>query len=415
MKRLVAYAVMMVMAQTFTCAQVSMEVFLAEALHDPAVNATKQQHDFLSTKAFRLAPIQRLEFRTESNQLDPERQDYAVRVNPSNPWEVKRNNEYFEAYQQMIEVDQERALKEALLIRYQIIIDNVYYQELIRLREEDRDITDKYIAILEGQRFSRYFDADDYVELKLSKIEKVIELEDTRAKASNQQRAIEAYYPQAKNQSVSWNDSMVIEMDRIEKVIDSLITINRKGGDLAYREKQHALVTREWQLEKNNINLGFLQAQYQAYRIEQGRKPWNLSLGVTIPVFNPNKGDMAKRKLEILEAESDIVQAKNEQQMGREMAYQKTKDLISRYRELINLMNELKPETLAATLQQANDLNPVMIIRVQSKLMKLKVLTLKLKQDIYLSYVEFLNHAELLQQTPVVNFLSPRLTIISQE
>jgi hypothetical protein len=414
MKQLVA-VVVMVMFQALTYAQVSMDAFLAEAMRDPAVTATRQQHDFLNTKAFRLAPIQRLEFRTESNQLDPERQDYAVRVNPSNPWEVKRNNEYFEAYKQMIEVDQERALKEALQLRYQIIIDNVYYQELIRLREEDRSITEKYITILEGQRFSRYFDADDYVELKLSKIEKMIEWEDTRAKVSNQQRTIEAYYPQAKTQSISWDTSILIAIDRIEKVIDSLSTINRKGGDVAYREKQYAVANREWQLEKNNINLGFLQAQYQAYRIEQGRKPWNLSLGVTIPVFNPNKGDMAKRKLEILEAESDIAQAKNEQQMGREMAYLKTKELVSRYRELINLMNELKPETLAATLQQANDLNPVMIIRVQSKLMKLKVLTLKLKQEIYFSYIEFLSHAELLQQAPVINFLSPRLTIISQE
>lgn len=397
----------------FVQAQISMEDFLLASLEEPEIKSFSQQENYLKSKPFRLAPIRQLEFRTESNQLDPERQDYALRINPSNPWEVKRNKEYFQSYQELLQLDRNRLLRESLRTRYEVIIGWVYYQEISELKGEDKQTTEKLLSILEGQRFSTYFDADDYVELKLEQVDRALEVEETKFEIDNQRRRVEGLYENAKLNTLEWPYTAVISLEKLVSVVDSLMQQQTTGGEVSYREKQIDLANREWLLEKNNINLGFLQAQYEEFRTEQGRSPWSVSLGVTIPVFNPNKGDMTKRKLEVLEAQGDLDEAKVEQNSGRELAYRKIKSLMQRHHDITTMMQELNVGTLSTTLQQINDSNPTAIIRLQRNLIKLKTMATRLKQEIYLSYVEFLYYAELLQQQPLLNYLSPTLTTLT--
>jgi hypothetical protein len=408
MKRIARYFFFML--PLFTQAQVSMEDFLYAAQEEPALKTFSNQDNFLNTKPYRLAPIQKLEFRTESNQLDPARQDYALRLNPANPWEVKRTNEYFKTYQELLQLDRDRLLKESLLARYEVIIGWLYYQEISLLKEEDKLNTEKLLSILEGQRYSSYFDAGDYVKLKLDQVEKVIELEEARFEIDNQRRRVEGLFDKAKLKTINWPASQVISLERLEAVVDSLSALQASGGEVAYREKQMDLANTEWLLEKSNVNVGFLQTQYQNFRIEQGRKPWNISLGVTIPVFNPNKGDMTKRKLEFIEAEGDRDQAKSDQQTGRELMRAKIKSLLKRHGEINTMMNDLSVGTLATTLQRINDSNPTAVVQLQSNLIKLKTMAARLKQEVLLSYLEFLSYSEVLQQRPLINYLSTDLS-----
>lgn len=408
MKRVARY--LFFMLPLFTQAQVSMEDFLYAALEEPALKSFSNQDNFLNTKPYRLAPIQKLEFRTESNQLDPERQDYALRLNPANPWEVKRTNQYFKTYQELLQLDRDRLLKESLLARYEVIIGWMYYQEISLLKEEDKLNTEKLLSILEGQRYSSYFDAGDYVKLKLDQVEKVIELEEARFEIDNQRRRVEGLFEKAKLKTIHWPASQIISLQRLEAVVDSLSALQASGGEVAYREKQMDLANTEWLLEKSNVNVGFLQTQYQNFRIEQGRKPWSISMGVTIPVFNPNKGDMTKRKLEMIEAEGDRDEAKSEQQTGRELMQAKIKSLLKRHHEINTMMNDLSVGTMATTLQRINDSNPTTVVQLQSNLIKLKTMAARLRQEVLLAYLEFLSYSEVVQQRPLINYLSANLS-----
>jgi hypothetical protein len=208
--------------------------------------------------------------------------------------------------------------------------------------------------------------------------------------------------------------STLISLERLEVVVDSLFNLSARAGEAAYREKQIDLAKREWQLEKSNINMGFLQTEYQERRIAQNRRPWSISMGITIPVFNPNKGDMTKRKLEMLEAEGEFNAAKNDQLAGREINREKIKSLIKRYRDVQTMVQSLNVGAVAATLQQIKDTNPIAVVRMQNNLIKLKVMAARLRQEIYLGYLDFLSYAEVLQQQPVKNFLVNDLQIIAK-
>ncbi|HMR56704.1 MAG TPA: hypothetical protein PLM56_11530 [Cyclobacteriaceae bacterium] len=396
-------------------AQVTVGEFLNSVFEEPILKSFEAQAEYLNNKSvYRLAPIQKLEFRTESNQLDRTRQDYGLRINPANPFEVKRTTQYFKTYQELLYLDRDRTLKELLYARYLVIIGWVYYQEILELKEEDKKTTEKLLAILEGQRFSGLFDAEDYMELKMEQVDKIIEVEETLFEIDNQKRSVDALYNGARLKSVSWPVSTLISLERLEVVVDSLFNLSARAGEAAYREKQIDLAKREWQLEKSNINMGFLQTEYQERRIAQNRRPWSISMGITIPVFNPNKGDMTKRKLEMLEAEGEFNAAKNDQLAGREINREKIKSLIKRYRDVQTMVQSLNVGAVAATLQQIKDTNPIAVVRMQNNLIKLKVMAARLRQEIYLGYLDFLSYAEVLQQQPVKNFLVNDLQIIAK-
>jgi hypothetical protein len=221
-------------------------------------------------------------------------------------------------------------------------------------------------------------------------------------------------YPAASEQTVDWKYDNILSVDRLAQVVDSLFGQQLTSTAIKYRESKIDLANQEYKLEKSNINIGFVQAQYEPYRVEQDRKPWNVSLGVTIPVTNPNKGDMTKRKLEAIEAEHERDETKEEVKTLTSASREQLKSLIVRYQDIKEKIHALNVGSLSSTLNALRDENPMATIRFNENLLKLKAIEVKLRQSILTTYVDFLGHTDIIQQNPLINFLSPRLEGIGQ-
>jgi hypothetical protein len=390
-------------------AQVPMEEFLSSAWDDPAVKSFSTRDQYLQNKPYQLSPVRRLEFRTETNQLDPDRQEYQLRLSPSNPWEMKYTNRYFGAYREMLQYDRDRALKEALYARYVEIADWVYQSDVESLRREEKEITDQLVQVLEAQRFSRFFDPEDYVELKLDQVDRAVDLEKVRFELDNVKHRVAALYASAQLQRLDWTRENIITVAALEQVVDSISIYETAGGEVAYRLKRIDLASQEWHLEKSNINIGYVQARYQEFRLDQERSPWSITLGVVIPVFNPNKGDMTKRKLDMIKAQDDYDAVKQQITNDGFIAREKLKSLLERLADIRTLQENLNIDELTSHLQAMNSNNPVLGLQVKRKLVKLQVMEAQLHHQVVLTYLDFLKTTERLQQRPLINYLSPQL------
>lgn len=386
--------------------QVTVSEFLRSAKDDREVRLFEEQLSYLQQKPYQLSPLQKLEVRTRSNQLDPARQDYALRLNPANPWEVRHNNNYFKEFQLVLATRKAIVLKEVLAARYKLVIDFMYYRELKALAEEDKKLAEAALAVLGMQQYSDSFKGDDFVKLNLEHLNKVVALEEVSFEMDNQMDQIVEKHPAAFDQNIEWDYQRILSIDQIEKVVDSLFTAEGSNIALAYQEGKVNLANQEFKLERSNINVGFLQTQYEPYRIEQNRKPWNISMGITIPIANPNKGDMTKRKLEAIEAQYDLDEKRGELQSQRVMLHRRLKNLITRYRLTKLKMDELRNGTLAKTLTEMKGNNPLAAIQFNANTLKLQGIVLKLRQSILSTYIEFLSSTDRLQQHPITNYMS---------
>jgi len=392
-----------------TSAQVTIREFLKSAVDDPELRSYDARLEYLKKKPYQLSPLQKLEFRTKNNQLDPDRQDFALRLNPANPWEIKSNRNYFEGYQSLLTLERDFAWKEALLQRYLLIIELLYDTEMKILIEEDQKLTESLIAIMDKQQYSDFFDGEDFIKLKLRQMDQMAEWEETSFEISNQVSKIVAHYPNASQRTVAWTYNQVISIKQLEKVVDSLARLDEASATEQYHQQMITQANQEYKLEKSNINLGFLQTEYEPYRTEQDRTPWSISLGVTIPVVNPNKGDMTKKKLEVIEAEHELEETKAELTAEKKILHDEIKSLINRHQALAAKVEELKAGGFSKTLATMKDSNPAAMVQFNSNIMKLSVIMLKLKENIMLKYIEFLESTDRLQHRPLVNYLSASL------
>lgn len=395
-------------------AQSRFGAFIRAAQYDPAVSMFDLQVSYLNGKPYRLAPVQKFELRTESNQLDPTRQEYALRLNPANPWEVRQNNLYFKELKSSIELEKGIVLKEALQQRYTLIIELVTYAGLRDLAQRKLELTQTSVAMLEKQQLSGYFDGEDYVDLKLEEMDKSVEADEATYEAENAIRKVAALFPDAAQTAKQWNIAEVITIAQIEKLMDSLQTAMPEATSLSYYQKKIDLADREFKLERNNINFGYIQAKYQEFRIDQGRKPWSIGLGVTIPVFNPNKGDMTKRKLESIESQQELKEAKIDISKDQVRLREQLRDLIASHRKIEEKIKALNVSSLARTLSTIQKSNPVAGVRFQGNLIKLEELALKLRQNILITYTEWLASTDALQQLPLTNYLSRNLESLGE-
>ncbi len=401
----------------FACCNLSAQSgfgeFIRAAKDAPAVSMFDLQVAYLNGKPYRLAPVQKLEFRTESNQLDLVRQEYALRVNPTNPWELRQNNRYFKELKSSIALEKGIVLKEVLTERYILIIELVTYAGLRDLAQRRLELTQTSLSMLEKQQLSGYFDGEDYVDLKLEEMDKSVDMDEAAYEAENAIRKVSSIFPDAALSAKTWNIAEVVSIEQIEKLLDSLQTALPEATSLSYYQKKIDLADREYLLERNNINFGYLQAKYQDFRIEQGRKPWSIGLGVTIPVFNPNKGDMTKRKLESIESQQELKEAKVEMDKDQARLREQLRDLIASHRKIEEKIKALNVSSLARTLNTMQKSNPVAGVKFQGNLIKLEELALKLKQNILITYTEWLASTDALQQLPLTNYLSRNLETLN--
>ncbi len=397
----------------FACCNLSAQsgfgAFIRAAKDDPTVTMFDLQVEYLNNRPYRLAPVQKLELRTEANQLDPSRQEYALRVNPANPWELRQNNRYFKELKSSIALEKGIILKEVLIDRYTLIIELTTYAGLRDLAQRKLELTQTSLSMLEKQQLSGYFDGEDYVDLKLEEMDKSVEQDEATYEAENAIRKVISIFPDAAQSAKTWNIADVITIEQIEKLLDSLQTALPEATSLSYYQKKIDLAERELKLERNNINVGYLQAKYQDFRIDQGRKPWSVGLGVVIPVFNPNKGDMTKRKLESIESQQELKEAKVEMSKDQVRLREQLRDLIASHRKIEEKIKALNVSSLARTLNIIQKSNPAAGVRFQGNLIKLEELALKLKQNILITYTEWLASTDALQQLPLTNYLSRNL------
>ena len=384
--------------------QVSMEEFLESAFESIQIRQIDKQKGFLESGSYKMAPIRGLEFRTESNQLDPQRQDFALRISPANPWEINRNNAYFEKYQEVIDLGQIRQIKKLIQLRYDLIIDWVYLQDRKSLKDEEIKTIRSLIEILEAQRNSSFFDPENYAELKIDLIEKQAELKDLMLEEDVLKQRIVSFFPDAQSKNLDWNLDDLVSIERISNWIETH-QAQIESEEVTYHRKLVELSKAEWELEKSNLNIGFLQAQYQQFRLAQDRKPWNIGMGIRLPIFNPNKGKMAEKKLDIFEAEGNLTQVQNEHVAEVELVKSKLVGLCENYFSIQNQLEDLDLISIEKNLNSLSANNPAVNLRFQRNLLKSKNILARHQRDIYAAFIEYLSLTDALQQRPIVNYL----------
>lgn len=408
-RRIFLFVVVTVFGPHFTSAQVTMEEFLHSAVADYEVKTFHDQMDWLKRKNYALSPIRQVQLRYQNRELLDTQNEFGLRISPANPWEMKATDRYYQNIRSSLGYEKELALREALFERYLTVAEYKYRMELNALSIAGQESLKRQLAILQEQSGSRNFDADEYAELQIDQLDYEASQREYEYEISNQISSIVRLYPTASGRSITWSPDEMISVERIREVVDSLAVVSVRSTLVSFQQQQINIAKSQYALEKSNINIGFGQIEYDFRRYNQQRTPINFGFGVTLPIANPNKPDMARRRLQLIEAEYDLQEAEVETGVDLVIYQEKLMRLFSSYDVLKKRIEELETSDFAQTLSSINGGDPFLYVQFNERVSRLGKVLIRLRNDIVVTYIEYLTYSDRIQQQPLVNFLSPDL------
>jgi hypothetical protein len=407
-------SLVLIMSPLFLVGQITVGEFLSSAKEDFEVKTFEEQALYLDKKPYRLSPLKELEYRHRNSELLDTENRVGLRVTPANPWEMRANNQYYKNYYSGLALQKELALRDAVFSRYLIILDFLYYSELKELNARSQKMLAEQLSILQAQSASRDFDAKEFAKLKVEELDYEVELQEIDFEISNQVHGMERLYPKMHGLKIEWPADEFITVGQIKIVVDSMVTASVKSTLLAYEHQKILMAQSQYKVEKNNWNLGFIQGMYDQGQAVESSVPFILSFGITIPVTNPNKPDITRRKLQVIEAEYDLKESNQESDRDKVMLQDKLASSIEQYTSLKQKIETLSNSGLAQNLSTIKGGDPLVYVQVGERIAKLQTLLLKIKRQVYLSYVEYLTFTDRIQNQPLVNYLSPVLDSIEK-
>ena len=148
------------------------------------------------------------------------------------------------------------------------------------------------------------------------------------------------------------------------------------------------------------------------YRQGSEKHATGFAVGVTIPLFNRNKNDVARSELSALEENARLESMKFNLDLSQQERISALRLQLAQYVNTTALVEQLKKEELEASHLLTRNLDPVSAIRTKVQSMRLLLLQQQIRGRIREEWVMLLDELDLLAQAPMVNFLSEGLETI---
>ena len=300
--------------------QFDMEGFLAAAGGDLSLNPTRAKLDFLKENNFNGPWISRVEFRTRSNDADLSQEDFRLRFTPNNPGELRANKRYYTKQMDLLNTEYQEEFNKALRRRYMIMIDHLFEYEKISNLGKQLEINRRLIEMMNRGTAGYTMDLGDLIDAESNELDLSLSIENSRIRQEEIEFLIRDGYEF--DGKIEWKDEDVIE---VQDVINLFAEFKDHPSDqhvyLTKLNQRNLLEEERFSIEKSESlrNIGYFQAEYDTDRGNEPSEHFGYQIGIRIPIVNPDKPDLSKRKLALMDDEAILEEKKESHQREMEL------------------------------------------------------------------------------------------------
>lgn len=391
-----------IFSATSLLGQFSVEKYLSAPFQNAELEGLVKQMEYLNNESFRSPLFRELELRLRSEDFNLSPEQYGVRLGFINPIERRANKTYNDIQSDYFETKYEYEVNLILANRYKQLISHYY---LIQAKKQlDTEIAQMMISYeqLQGTKFS--------FKLMLETDEKILKKEIRRKDNQTSVEILENYIREIHGitDSISWADFTLVTVEQIKNImaLDTNIRSNAfKLALISFRMDEQSYKIKK---AESFRNIGFFQAEYDTDRGNDYNDHIGFQLGISLPVFNPDKPDLQRKKLELLESESELAQLEDESEVERFNLNKKLLKTIWTYEVVEKRLNDFTALGQNITYEEMEDY--LALINYLSSLRSLK-------NEIYLeclnTYIDLLALSSKLSGSPFVNYISNDLSPFS--
>jgi len=392
-------------------AQFSMEAFLATSRSDLALKPVEAKMSFLKTNDFSGPWINRLEFRAGSDNLDLNVEDFRLRITPGNPAELKANNRYYDKQKALLNIEYQETLADAIKDRYRLLIEHYFEYNKKETLEKQISINRQLIDMMTKSTGEYPLDLSDLIDAQSDDLDMTIKIEDSKIYIDELEYTMREWLPFSEN--INWDEQDLMDIDGILKLFSEMREQEiMQHIELTRLEQKNALEAERYSIEKSEAlrNIGYIQGSYVTDRGDVASEHFGYQIGVRIPIVNPDKPALNRRKLDLMDDEAEL---KDEQDIYRkkiELAELRIDHYAVQYREIESKLEALSKQNLLNFQTPDKNIKMTDLLKMNEYYLDLLDKKRNTGKNIFRNYLEYLDLSGKISELPLKNYLSKSLS-----
>lgn len=396
----------------FKCfAQFEMEGFLATSSSDISLTPTQAKLDFLNGNNFNAPWISRVEFRTRSNDANFSQEDFRLRFTPSNPGELKANKRYYTKQVELLNLEYKEEFNKSLKQRYIIMIDHLFEFEKISNLNKQLEINHRLTNMMNTGNTLYSMDLGDLIDAESNELDMTLSIENSKIKLSEIEFLIKDAYKY--EGAIDWKKQEVIEVQDILNLFAEFK--DHPTGEHIYLTRinqKNILAAEKFHIEKSETlrNIGYFQAEYDTDRGNESFEHFGYQIGIRIPIVNPDKPDLNRRKLALMDDEAILEEKRDDHQREMELAVLRMDHFTKQYEEISTKLASIGKQNLFSFQSPDKSIKVSDLIKLNEFYLDLLFKLNAVKKQIYETYLNYLDLNGKISEAPLRNYLSKNLT-----
>lgn len=381
--------------------------YLKTATIDESVKYQQRKYNYYQGLDLDLPMLEKLEFRTETNDFKPREQEMLIRAKPISKHVKKAQKDYNNTSLELIKKEVNVLLNQSLKSRYDRILKyHSHIQQLDYYRKQQILYADK-VGLLRKSYALPGFNILDLLNAQ----EKEEEINRAVFDLENELRIIEKRIniDLSQDSQFRYDPSQLISIQDLKNTIDQLpelVPINHAelkaiSLELESSKKEHDLVE-----AKNKWSLGFIQAKYGYDKDNPIVQNFSIGLGVEIPLKKIQSIGLVDKKADVFDKENKYVLHSNYLIYKSEVLMDKLFYYKNQHDFILDQINNSQAEYALREYQKHAGAPPLVILELRENTLKKEMIKWKLEVSIMQTFIDYLEAKGYLSDMPLRNYLS---------
>ncbi len=383
---------------------------LATAKTHTTVALQEQKIEATKTASFRLPLVEKIDFQTETDRFQFQRQEYRVRTSFNGWEEMKSLKKQKENKLTKERADRTVLFKDILLDRYNLLVEYRFAQKERQMNQELHDVfAEKRDVLQKMARLSTNFNIEDLIKAE----DAIFDLQQKIIESEGTIRHIQSFLKRTYNSTDSFQLDTAgwLPLSNLRRLIAELPVSVDKNPILVQQEAIISTVQSDYNLEKARSKkiIDNAQVRNSARNRDVLIREWSVGLGVTIPYRGSSKPQLDMLSLKRLDEENKFKNLQTDLDLQVFNIQQGINLIFKEYDYVEKQVNE--SQTLYALDHYAaiQGSPPIILLRMKELVLKRQVQLISLEHNAFQKYIKLLDMTGQLVEMPLKNYLSAGL------
>ncbi len=381
--------------------------FLSGAQTQESVACQKSKLAYLGYISHELPRVEKIEFRTETNQFDLRQQQYALKISPNSRKAVKTQQQYQETNRYLAEMEINTELSHALRYRYELLVKYISNKRQLDIRQKLKILYSDMVTVLKRSISLPGFDILQLIEAEDEEqaiIREIFDLETALATMDKEMK-----------RKTGSEKILLIEEGKLLNIQDlKAFFVKKASVELASHHQLQMLSARiyssmmqyEWEATRTKFSLSYLQARYGYDPNDNFSKGFTIGIGFDIPLHGAARLDLNELQIQTYELESRFRDFKGYLLEQNNALTERLENLLQQHELVARQINESQAEYALKEYGKIAGASPKALLRLRENTLHKELILQKLELETMLSFIEYLDVSGQLAQKPFRNYLS---------